>query len=198
MAKYHVNAEGKAGLCRATTGKCPFGGELEHYSTADDARKAYEKFMSGAAGGTSWRPVTFGESTASGATIETALPGLQSFAMGEHNFKKAVFISVYPQSANGGYNGEPLKYVVVPHDGELSEAEKLAIAQEIWNLGGFSQDEWREASTMKKLQFAAIVRNTRKNVTVEVTPTIVKTSLGYAKEVDYHNIFLLPRESLGG
>jgi hypothetical protein len=44
MAKYHINAKGESGICRATR-ECPFGGENEHYDTAADARRAYEKFM---------------------------------------------------------------------------------------------------------------------------------------------------------
>src|SRR5579875_3653762 len=40
MARYHINSNGEAG-------GCPFGGENEHYSTPEDARKAYEKVMSG-------------------------------------------------------------------------------------------------------------------------------------------------------
>ncbi len=46
MAKYHINPEsGEAGLCRAKH-NCPFGDlETEHYSTAEDARKAYEAKM---------------------------------------------------------------------------------------------------------------------------------------------------------
>ncbi len=46
MAKYHINGKGEAGRCSAQKGKCPFGGDLEHYSTPGDARRAYEKFMS--------------------------------------------------------------------------------------------------------------------------------------------------------
>ncbi len=44
MAKYHINAEtGDVGPCRAEKGNCPFGGENEHYNTAEGARSAYEK-----------------------------------------------------------------------------------------------------------------------------------------------------------
>ncbi len=47
MAKYHVNpTTGEAGKCRARH-NCPYGGENEHYSTAADARKAFEKYMDG-------------------------------------------------------------------------------------------------------------------------------------------------------
>lgn len=44
MAKFHINPEtGDAGSCKATQGKCPFGGESEHYPSADEARAAYEQ-----------------------------------------------------------------------------------------------------------------------------------------------------------
>lgn len=43
MAKYHVNAAGEAGPCKATQGGCPFGGEENHYSTPEEARAAYER-----------------------------------------------------------------------------------------------------------------------------------------------------------
>jgi hypothetical protein len=42
MAKYHINGRGEPGKCSAQKGGCPFGGEGQHYSTSDDARKAYE------------------------------------------------------------------------------------------------------------------------------------------------------------
>lgn len=46
MKKYHVNPEtGRAGACSATF-KCPFGDlETEHYASAAEARKAFEKSM---------------------------------------------------------------------------------------------------------------------------------------------------------
>ena len=43
MARYHINKKGEAGLCRATTGKCPFGGANVHYSSKEEARIGYEK-----------------------------------------------------------------------------------------------------------------------------------------------------------
>ena len=47
MAKYHVNpSTGEAGPCRAEK-NCPFGDlTTEHFDTAEDARRAYEKVMS--------------------------------------------------------------------------------------------------------------------------------------------------------
>lgn len=39
----HVNPEtGEVGKCRATNGKCPFGGAEEHHETAQAAREAFE------------------------------------------------------------------------------------------------------------------------------------------------------------
>lgn len=41
--KFHINpTTGDAGKCSATKGQCPFGGESEHYTSADAARSAYE------------------------------------------------------------------------------------------------------------------------------------------------------------
>lgn len=40
--KFHINANGDAGQCRAVKGACPFGGEAAHYATAEEARTAYE------------------------------------------------------------------------------------------------------------------------------------------------------------
>lgn len=42
MAKYHINPKGDPGLCTAEFG-CPFASSDEHYSTASEARAAYEK-----------------------------------------------------------------------------------------------------------------------------------------------------------
>lgn len=43
--KFHVNAMGKALSCSAVKGRCPFGGSEDHYSSAQDAREAYENHM---------------------------------------------------------------------------------------------------------------------------------------------------------
>jgi len=43
--KFHVNAAGEAGKCKATKGNCPFGGEAEHFTSAEAAREHYEKSM---------------------------------------------------------------------------------------------------------------------------------------------------------
>ena len=45
MTKYHINGEGNPGLCKAQNGKCPFGGEANHYSSQENARKAFELSM---------------------------------------------------------------------------------------------------------------------------------------------------------
>lgn len=45
MAKYHVNANGEAGPCKAEKGGCPFGGEAEHFTSYEAAREAYEERM---------------------------------------------------------------------------------------------------------------------------------------------------------
>ena len=45
MAKYHINGKGEAGLCRARK-SCPFGDLTEdHYSSAEEARQAFEDSM---------------------------------------------------------------------------------------------------------------------------------------------------------
>lgn len=42
MATYHINPEtGNPGLCKAVQ-RCPFGASDDHFSTKEDARKAYE------------------------------------------------------------------------------------------------------------------------------------------------------------
>lgn len=45
MSKYHVNNDGEPGLCRATIGDCPFGGEAQHYPDKQTAQKAFELSM---------------------------------------------------------------------------------------------------------------------------------------------------------
>lgn len=43
MTKFHINPEtGNPGGCRAVVGKCPFGGDDEHFDTAEAARAAFE------------------------------------------------------------------------------------------------------------------------------------------------------------
>lgn len=45
MTRFHVNDNGDAGKCSATRGQCPFGGEVNHYDSKAEARKAYEEMM---------------------------------------------------------------------------------------------------------------------------------------------------------
>lgn len=45
MAKYHINDKGDAGECKAAAGKCPFGDDDKHYTSAGAARAAYEELM---------------------------------------------------------------------------------------------------------------------------------------------------------
>jgi len=46
MAKFHVNNEsGDVGECHASKGKCPFGSDAEHYTSASAARRAFEVSM---------------------------------------------------------------------------------------------------------------------------------------------------------
>jgi hypothetical protein len=42
MTKFHINSKGDAGKCSAAKGGCPFGGEKEHFTSPEAARKAYE------------------------------------------------------------------------------------------------------------------------------------------------------------
>lgn len=43
--KFHINKKGEAGRCSAQSDRCPFGGESEHYSSTDEAQKAYENLQ---------------------------------------------------------------------------------------------------------------------------------------------------------
>lgn len=46
MPRFHINTDsGEAGACRAVKGNCPFGSDSEHYSSAEEARAAFEKSM---------------------------------------------------------------------------------------------------------------------------------------------------------
>ena len=36
MAKYHINSKGNPAVCRATKGKCPFGGADQHFESRKD------------------------------------------------------------------------------------------------------------------------------------------------------------------
>lgn len=46
MAKFHVNPNtGNSGTCKSAKGKCPFGSEDEHFSSAEAASSAAEKLM---------------------------------------------------------------------------------------------------------------------------------------------------------
>ena len=45
MARYHINAKGEPGVCKAQQA-CPFGTSEEHYDSAQEARAAYEEARS--------------------------------------------------------------------------------------------------------------------------------------------------------
>lgn len=49
MARYHLTEAGDPGVCRATQGRCPYGGSREHYSSAAEARESFEAAHSMAA-----------------------------------------------------------------------------------------------------------------------------------------------------
>lgn len=40
--RYHINHKGEAGVCRATNGGCPFGGEADHFTSPEAARAHFE------------------------------------------------------------------------------------------------------------------------------------------------------------
>ena len=42
MAKFHINGKGEPGACQAQEGNCPFGGDDDHYTSKDGARKSFE------------------------------------------------------------------------------------------------------------------------------------------------------------
>lgn len=45
MAKYHLNPEKGPLLCRAKSGKCPYGEDAPHFSSREEAQEAYEKVL---------------------------------------------------------------------------------------------------------------------------------------------------------
>lgn len=46
MARYHLNKNGDPGVCSAKPGNCPFGGEEDHFTSAESARAAFEALSS--------------------------------------------------------------------------------------------------------------------------------------------------------
>ena len=42
---YHLSEDGNPRICRAKPGNCPLGDQSQHFNTADDARKQFEKRM---------------------------------------------------------------------------------------------------------------------------------------------------------
>lgn len=60
MAKYHINEAGEAGKCAATQGRCPFGGEAEHFDSLAEAVKRSEEQLEQAHGVPGLRKSTAG------------------------------------------------------------------------------------------------------------------------------------------
>lgn len=46
LKRFHSNSEGNVGVCRATAGRCPFGGDEKHFNTEAEARANFEKASS--------------------------------------------------------------------------------------------------------------------------------------------------------
>ena len=45
MAKFHVSSDGNPRVCSSSEGKCPFGGNENHYTSKEAARAAFEESM---------------------------------------------------------------------------------------------------------------------------------------------------------
>lgn len=45
MGMYHINDKGNAGVCEASSGNCPFGGDDEHFTSKAAAQKSFELQM---------------------------------------------------------------------------------------------------------------------------------------------------------
>ena len=43
MAKFHISSDGNPRVCSASEGKCPLGGNENHYTSKEAARAAYEE-----------------------------------------------------------------------------------------------------------------------------------------------------------
>lgn len=43
MSKFHINSKGLAAPCRATKGRCPYGGDESHYSSLEEAQASAER-----------------------------------------------------------------------------------------------------------------------------------------------------------
>lgn len=67
MARYHINSKGEAGICRAHKGACPFGGDDNHFPTAELARAVYEEEQ-----GNSWDASAEAANTLSPAALAEA------------------------------------------------------------------------------------------------------------------------------
>jgi superoxide dismutase len=45
MSKFHIKPDGTIGVCKAQKGKCPYGSEADHYSSVEEASKAFQQRM---------------------------------------------------------------------------------------------------------------------------------------------------------
>jgi hypothetical protein len=45
MPQYHIRPDGTPGICKATAGKCPYGGRDQHYNSKEEAYDAFQKQM---------------------------------------------------------------------------------------------------------------------------------------------------------
>jgi hypothetical protein len=45
MPKFHIKPDGTPALCKATKGKCPYGGEESHYNSKEEAYEAFQNKM---------------------------------------------------------------------------------------------------------------------------------------------------------
>lgn len=135
MSKYHVNpATGEAGLCRASSGRCPFGGDDAHHGSEAEARTAYEKEMtkSGSHVAGHSRPAERPTDTRSENFVERTLTGLPEGS-------KVVVMS--PREADAG-SVEKRGYEVETHEVEsLDEKLPKGDAYVLNNVSSLSHED---------------------------------------------------------
>ncbi len=145
MAQFHVNPKtGNSGACKAAHGKCPFGGDEIHFTSAAAAREAFERGQVTFNEQKPLKSLTFGGNTWKNVTLHGA----------RYSEGGAIAIVAYSQ---GEYGDEPLTDVTVNLD-ELGAKPAP---------GAFFIKDWSENSGLaESLEKAGVIELTGESVQV--------------------------------
>lgn len=171
MPRFHINDKGEPGQCRAEK-NCPFGlSDGEHYTTKEEARKAYENQQS-----------SFTRKLDSfSSRIQGRLPEeLSTFEHGseERHFDRVAVSWVVARDFDSKTDRTNIVEVMTP-TGRLTDQKLLKIAGFLQKLGGLSEEQWSAIPDESRIAWAKQHTTIWEDVTV-YPPADDENGVGYS------------------